>query len=117
LISKFGDLPSSYVQFLKIAGRGAGRFLQGSDFAFPELLELRSWAEELLVEAGVEFRLRPEDFVFFMHQGYQFWFFRNAEGVPVFGFGEGEPMPRATFSSFPEWLQDAVELHIRLMGN
>jgi len=84
-------LPASYLEFLRNMGRGAGEFLKGSSCFYPEILELRNWAEELLVENS--FTPLPDDaFVVWMHQGYQFLFFRAKEGEdpPLYFYLEGQ---------------------------
>src|SRR5437660_297312 len=68
-------LPSIYRRFLARMGHSAGVFLSGTDFLFASLPELRQQAERLLEEANVSFRLAEADFVFAVHQGYQFLYF------------------------------------------
>lgn len=85
------SLPPVYLRFLYMMGRSAGTYQRGSSCFYPELLELRDWAEELLLENN--FKPLPEDaFVFWMHQGYQFAFFRLSEGddPPVYYYHEVE---------------------------
>src|SRR5215467_11291282 len=69
-------LPLSYRRFLAAMGRSAGRFLVGTDFTYPRVLELKAGAEQLLVECDAKVALDSADFVFTLHQGYQFLFFR-----------------------------------------
>lgn len=104
-------LPASYRFFLAQAGRRAGQFFQGTDFLYPELLALREYAEDLLVETARHWTLQPQDFVFAMHQGYQFLFFTcdGAADPPVFSFLEGESGPRVVASSYSAWFLGAVE--------
>ena len=74
------SLPRFYVRFLESMGKGAGYFLRGSSVFYPELLQLRRYAEELLREMGFPFQLGERDFVFFVHQGYQFAYFQVDAG-------------------------------------
>jgi len=104
-------LPSSYRRFLARFGRddGASAALRGSDYYLPLLLDLRSGAEELLRESNSSFALHPQDFVFWMHQGYQFCFFRadgSNQDPPVFYYFEGWPQPQEKFISVSDWLRD-----------
>ena len=75
-------LPEVYRDWLLAMGRGAGDYLKGSDAFYPEILVIREWADELLAEDGRPIVLPSDAFVFLMHQGYQFLYFRTAEGVP-----------------------------------
>ena len=45
-----------------------------------KLYELKEWALELLDEDNAENFLTEKDFVFMMHQGYMFWYFK-ANGI------------------------------------
>jgi hypothetical protein len=67
-------LPAVYLFFLERCGRGAGRWMLGSDCFYPALRSLNKCASELLMENGLE-TLPPDVFVFWMHQGYQFAYF------------------------------------------
>jgi len=67
-------LPAVYLFFLERCGRGAGRWMLGSDCFYPALRSLNKCASELLIENGLE-PLPPDVFVFWMHQGYQFAYF------------------------------------------
>jgi hypothetical protein len=103
------SLPASYRRFLELAGREAGSFLRGSHFFFPEVLDLRAYAEELLAERRWPFRLATSDFVFFMHQGYLFDFMTgDREEADVLAFHEGDSGPKVAAPNFGTWLSDAV---------
>src|SRR5262249_35116924 len=89
-------LPRTYQRFLEVAGRDAGPFLLGSHYWFPAILEMRDWAKELLSDNGASFDLRPADFVFYVHQGYQFAYFPTdppVEDPPVFYYYDGHGKP------------------------
>ena len=95
-------LPRFYAQFLETMGRGAGGFLKGSSVFYPELLRLRGYAEDLLREGGTAFQLGERDFVFYVHQGYQFAYFHADVGdddPPVWCFEEGWETPKERWGS------------------
>ncbi len=85
------SLPTAYHEFLLSMGHSAGKFLQGSDCFFQHLLSLQEWAFELLNENNFPKKLPEDAFVFYMHQGYQFSFFRLSEGddPPTYSYCEG----------------------------
>jgi len=99
-------LPPIYRRFLSPLGRSAGTFLSGTDFLFAGLPELRRQAERLLEEANVSFRLGKPDFVFAVHQGYQFLYFTTGQldDPAVWHFAEGVSEPRCVFDHFSQWL-------------
>jgi hypothetical protein len=103
-------LPASYGQFLARMGRSAGAFLTGTDFLFADLGGLRLQAEELLHETKADFCLKDTDFVFVVHQGYQFLFFdtKDSDDPAVWHYEEGDAAPRKVFSHFSEWLDACV---------
>jgi len=83
--------PEIYKDFYKRCSYSIPAKLVGTDLrnSFPLLNE---WAIELLKENGVENFLLKDDFVFMMHQGYMFWYFK-ADGNPnpiVYGYFEGK---------------------------
>jgi hypothetical protein len=103
------QLPATYKEFLARMGKGAGQFLRGSDYVFPDPLNLRDDAQSLLEESGSDFNFDENDFVFFGHQGYQYLFFRvtDSPDPPVFLLAEsGEP--KMVFPRFSEWLLSCV---------
>src|SRR5262249_42127606 len=103
------QLPSIYEEFLTRIGKGAGRFLDGSDYLFPALLRLREEAESILDESETQFKLDAKDFVFVGHQGYEFLYFNSSQAPdpPVFLLTEGGE-PRRVFARFSEWLLSCV---------
>jgi len=102
-------LPAAYVAFMTRMGKGAGRFLEGSDFFFPAPLNLRADAERLLEECNAKFSFKKTDFVFGGHQGYQFLFLSTevSDDPPVFIYVEEED-PRQVYDRFSEWLLGCV---------
>lgn len=99
-------LPGFYARFLQKMGRNAGSFLKGSSVFYPELFKLRGYVEELLRETGAEFRLSERDFVFYVHQGYQFAYFQVDAGddPPVWCFEEGWEAPIEKWASLSAFL-------------
>ena len=72
------NLPKAYLEFMRHAGYG--RYFVGSDYGINEVKNLNRYAGELLEENDFPHRLSENDFVFFVHQGYMFYFFRLDEG-------------------------------------
>jgi DNA repair exonuclease SbcCD nuclease subunit len=85
------SLPKVYKQFLQLMGSSAGVYMQGSSVFYNELLSLKEWANELLVENNMQ-PLPDNAFVFWMHQGYQIAYFNLNDGddPPVYYFTEGQ---------------------------
>jgi hypothetical protein len=100
------SLPTVYKDFLQTMGRKAGNFLEGSDFLYPDLLNLNNAANSILKELQLDYRLSKNDFVFWMHQGYQFTFFDASEGndPSVLFFTDSYKKPERTTNSFSKWL-------------
>ena len=74
-------LPLAYKEFLLWAGKGLGVFEEGSTFYYDQdLIELQQTAREFLIEDNFPKELPDDAFVFWMHQGYMFCFFRMSEG-------------------------------------
>jgi len=107
-------LPARYREFLAVAGCDAGKFYVGTCVYFPEIAELNASAAELLQENEEPFALPEDAFVFLMHQGYQFNFFRAGEGddPPVYQYHEGRGPPKCILPSFSAFLDDAVSWHL-----
>lgn len=103
-----GKLPRVYNDFLLRLGRSAGKFLSGSSIFFPEVLSLRTWAMELIQVVPAEFVLSDREYVFFMHQGYQFSFFRldGTENPPIWYFYETWKKPREIAGTLSQYLLD-----------
>ena len=108
-------LPSAYQEFLRMMGKGAGQFLRGSDCFYPQMRELKTAAVELLEENHFPWALPKDAFVFFMHQGYQFSFFRLSEGEnpPTYSYCEGETQESFVKSHerFSDFLATEIKLH------
>lgn len=92
LESYFGaKFPIVYKEFLLAMGKGADRYMRGSNIFFDKILKLKSWARDLIRENGLN-PLPETAFVFWMHQGYQMAFFKLNEGgnPPVYICSETE---------------------------
>ena len=87
-------LPQIYKDFYRRCSRSIPENLVGTDLRnhYPDM---NIGAIELLEEDGAEIFLESDDFVFMMHQGYIFWYFK-ANGDPdpdVFGYYQGKIKP------------------------
>ena len=96
-------LPQAYITFLKSCLKRMPTNLVGTDLR-DEKNDLNEQAVALLKENEIENFLSDDDFVFMMHQGYIFWYFK-ADGNPnpiVYGFQEGRKRPDnlGDFSNF-----------------
>jgi hypothetical protein len=105
-------LPESYKMFLSIAGKADGRVLGGAFFEFPMLLRFRPSALKVIEASKSDFVLRPEHFVFALHdQGYSFLFFslKDLPNPPIFCFHDQDSQPRQVCSEFLDWVAVCVE--------
>jgi len=101
-------LPKEYIEFLKGKYPEIQPLLVGSDYDYRYLTELKKWANEILKENGNPFKLEKNDFVFLMHQGYQFMFFTCSDDLddpPVYYYLEGEPDRELKFECFTDWVE------------
>lgn len=104
-------LPAPYRMFLRHAGRRAGTFMQGSDFAFADLINLQVVAMEIAEDVGLS--LPHDAFVFLMHQGYEFLFFCHArEDAPIFRASDAGELAEVA-PSFVHWLELAIADEVR----
>src|SRR5688572_12766779 len=67
------QLPAQYEDFLRVMGRQAGKLLVGTDFFYPQILELGQDGRELLAENDAEDLMAPDCLVIGMHQGYEMY--------------------------------------------
>lgn len=113
------SLPRSYQEFLLYMGCSAGKFLRGSDCFLKNLPQLQEWAVELLQENNFAESLPDDAFIFFIHQGYQFSFFRVSEGAdpPTYSYCEGtnQTFFIKSHESFSEFLVTEVEIHAKYL--
>jgi hypothetical protein len=105
-LAKNKRLPLQYLELMRRAGNGIRLFI-GSSYTIGEVPELREAAIELLQENNSDENLADSSFVFFMHQGYQFYYFNLDDGdnPPVYFYNEGENEDRSikraeSFSNF-----------------
>lgn len=110
-------LPEAYKSCMRHIGRYPGRFLEGSEFAYPEVKRQTEFAKEIADKHATDFELPDDIFVFHGLQGYAFDCFRTVEGEdpPVYAFREFDPKSGGTYElrlqadSFSEWLFGEVE--------
>jgi hypothetical protein len=112
--------PPIYRDYLRVLGRKSGDFLRGEEHSYPDLLDLKEDAQELLRESNSTFRLPPTAFIIWMSQGVQFSFFDCASGddPPVFHYREGDPVPIKRHEHYSEvleyWLEQQIEIRKRI---
>ena len=87
-------LPDVYKEFYNSCARSLPNNLTGTDL-INDSPDLNKWALELLAENNIDSFLENDDFVFMMHQGYIFWYFKaNGEPDPiVYGYKENSAAP------------------------
>ena len=102
------SLPLAYKEFLLWMGKGAGPFMAGSDFFYYRLIDIQAGATELLEEDALLKHLPEDAFVFQMHQGYTFTFFRVKEGAdpPVYSYLERSG--QTTFTRVDDHFSDSL---------
>jgi len=109
-------LPGAYKEFLLWMGHGAGGFMRGSDCFYEHLPRLRAGAMELLKENGYAEPLPGDAFVFYMHQGYQFYFIRVGEGddPPVYFYSEAMETPAFIIKhpNLADFLNYRIEVYV-----
>ena len=107
------QLPAAYHYFLKVMGRGAGTFLEGTDWRYPQLVRMQKEAERLVGQSTTSYRLPQDVFVFAMNQGYSFLFFEaGQDDPPVFRFTEYDKEPMKVVPTFGEWLANCADEQI-----
>ncbi|WP_042473909.1 SMI1/KNR4 family protein [Bacillus ndiopicus] len=106
------SFPDMYRNFLLGIGHRAGLLFQGTDIFFRSIKGLTEEAIELLEENQESFNLPEDAFVFSMHQGYEFNYFRFSEGdnPPVYQYIEGEGEPKLAWDSFSSFLSDGINI-------
>ncbi len=112
--------PQAYREFLQWMGYWGGGLLVGSDFFYGRLMNMQEWARALLEEDHYPGELPEDAFVFFMHQGYQFYFFRFSEGAdpPVYYYLEDPEKPEQStmiraYPHFSTFLEDAIDKGVK----
>ena len=69
------SFPLIYKKFYLECEKSIPKAMIGTDL-YHNNNELKEWALELLKEDNAENFLTEKDFVFMMHQGYMFWYFK-----------------------------------------
>ena len=88
------EIPQSYKEFLLLTGKGMKNgFLQGHSCFINEIPKLKGWAQDLLEENKSPIRIKDNQLVFWMSQGYMFAIISIDEGddPPVYFFTEDKP--------------------------
>lgn len=95
-------------------GRGAGRFMAGSECFFPALLRLRAGVAELVAENPNDLVLPDDAVIVCFHQGYEYEFFRTSEGEdpPIYQCFEGHKGIAFRWTNFAEYFCEMVRSHI-----
>ncbi|MFT3823453.1 MAG: hypothetical protein QM731_06010 [Chitinophagaceae bacterium] len=97
--------PEAYIDFFYVCQWDIHKDLVGTHLInhYPEMKE---WAIELLEENGLTDLLDEKDFVFMMHQGYMFWYFKadGNQNPDVYGYYETHSAPKH-FGPLKEFLQ------------
>ena len=98
--------PAYYEEFLRRMGKSAGVLWVGTDAFYPRLLEVKSWAVELLAANGVSRLMGADAVVIATHQGYQAYWLESSAGddPPAMTYVEGDRELRERWSSFSELL-------------
>jgi hypothetical protein len=105
------SLPDVYKDFYDLCSISIPVNLVGTDLLNNySYSDLRNGADELLEEDGVDNFLKSDDFVFMMHQGYMFWYFKaNGDSDPlVHGYYEGKLKPD-TFGRFSDFIKGYIK--------
>lgn len=100
------SLPESYKYFLFSMGLDGGGFMKGSDCFYDRILELREYATDLLEEDQSSFKLKPEHYVFYVHQGYIFAYFdtsNNNMNPAIYYYYEGDLSPQKKYNSLKDF--------------
>jgi hypothetical protein len=103
-------LPESYRTYLRVAGKGAGEFLAASEARLQDLGEIKQGIDEM----EGSWRPKQHDFVFMMHQGYEFTFFELSDDPdpPIWQYLEGHSGPELAWPSFSAFLESMASEHI-----
>ena len=102
------SIPDEYLCYLRRIGRSAGHFQRGTDAYYPDVLELKDAARELLEENNSQLVLGPNSLVFEMHQGYEFAWFPDVENpqpvVNHYNEGRGDEIREwPSLSAYLRW--------------
>ncbi len=108
------QFPRSYREFLLTMGHQCGTLFRGTDILYPRRFDFAESVKELTEESKADFRLPEDAFVFSMHQGYIFWYFRLGEGddPPIYQYNENQPDSRRVAASLSEYLTESIETSV-----
>ena len=105
-------LPRIYREFLLTMGYGAGTFLLGSAYTCNKLLDMKDAAKGIMELGNAQENLPDDAFVFFMHQGYTFCYFRTTnqdDDPPVFLYIEGKPTSTKQNDHLSTWFYEGAD--------
>lgn len=68
-------IPDIYKAFLLVLGKTPIRLWSGSDYTFSRLKQMKQHAKELIKINNNPFRMAEDAFVFWGHQGYEYYYF------------------------------------------
>lgn len=98
-------IPELYLAFMREMGRRTGYLLAGTDIRYPEYVEYQDDVREF---AGEDPSFHPDEwFVFALHQGYQFYYFRDGD-PRVYVHSEGENNPFIEYTSFEDLIDSLI---------
>jgi len=107
-----GRFPRSFKKFLKEMGSSCGQLFFGCDIcpANTSQERMKTLAEDLFEDEGIESLLKPSDFIFVFYQGVSFYYIQ-AEGErnsAVYEYEEGNSSPEKVADSFEDFLEQQV---------
>jgi hypothetical protein len=109
-------VPALYRDFLSVMGRRPFPLMQGTDWAYSDLVELKQDSVELLEENDLDPAMLDDALVIAMHQGYVIYYIPSASTAPadppVWTYAEGG-RPTASFGTFREFLRSLEEMRRR----
>jgi hypothetical protein len=98
-------VPDAYREFLGLMGRFAADLDAGTEWLYPDVVDLKQSAVELLAEWQNPFALRPGALVVAMHQGYQFTWLDTNDGPDPAVWHWIESTPRPTQPEDSGWIE------------
>jgi hypothetical protein len=104
-------LPEVYRDFYDLCSFSIPDKLVGTDLLNNySYSDFNNGAVALLEEDKTDNFLESDDFVFMMHQGYMFWYFKaNGDSDPiVFGYHEGKLKPD-NFGRFSDFIKEYIQ--------
>lgn len=106
-------LPAAYREFLLWMGKDGGGLLGSAQFYYPDVLELRDEAQEILQGSAATVALPDDAFVFCIQQSVLVHFMRLSEGAnpPIYTYNEMDDTTvfSTTAASFSEFLATGLE--------